>query len=297
MSDSPLQIPDFEPFKIDTEQPLVKWGWLRALIFVVAFVALIIPISFFYNKLPIKQWIPDTILANAVSYIVPLASLVLAIYVCRKFIDKQSFRSIGITFKLNEFLFGSLFGIVLMAVGSGIIGLAGWGSYAYQGFDGPGLLKYLLMFLLVAIFEEWMVRTYLLHSLMASMNKYLALLLTSVLFSLLHAGNESFDLMAFTEITLAGIMLGLWYIHVGNIWFPVGVHLTWNYFQGPIFGHEVSGNPIKESLLVQTDLAEPFYSGGKFGVEGSIVGLVLTVLACLWLEWYLRRNSEKLASH
>jgi uncharacterized protein len=273
-------------------KPLVKWGWLRALIFIPVLIlclALIMGgLSFLFKNAGIK--FESTIIENSISEFIQILGLFLAIYICRRFIDRQDMPSLGLNFNGKDFLMGCLLGIVLMSVGCVAMAMAGWSDFEYQGFDPKGLMLYLVMFVLVAILEECMLRTYLLHNLMQSMNKYVALVITSAIFSILHAWNPSADLLSSIEIFLAGLLLGLWYIHRGNIWFPIGLHLTWNYFQGPIWGHEVSGNAIKESLLKQIDMAETVLSGGKFGLEGSAIGIVVTILGGLWIEWYVRKN-------
>ncbi len=271
--------------------PLVKWGWLRALIFVFVLVLCMIIVSELFKLLQFNTIeIKSKIVKNSISLLAQITSVFFAIYICLRFIDREKINQIGLNFKLKEFLTGCLLGIVLITAGCVALAMLGWADFEFQGFDPKGLMLYLIMFMLVAILEECMVRTYLLHSLMQSMNKYVALVITSAIFSILHAMNPGVDLFSLIELFLAGILLGLWYIHRGNIWFPIGLHFTWNYFQGPVWGHEVSGHAIKESLLKQIDIAETVFSGGKFGLEGSVVGMVLTILGCIWVEWRARKN-------
>ena len=68
------------------------------------------------------------------------------------------------------------------------------------------------------------------------------------------------------NIALAGIFLGLGYVLTGRLALPIGLHLTWNLFQGNIFGFPVSGNEFDEvsSLLVRT--------GGRRTINGSFWG-------------------------
>lgn len=270
-------------------KPLIKLGWLRALIFIPI---LFILLSLIVGGVMSVVKIPRGIYLNIFLTFAQSVAVMLAIFISSKFIDRRSVQSFGFNFIWKDFLLGSLLGIVLMTVGTILMAILGWSKFVFQGFDVLGLLKYFVFFVLVSIFEESLIRTYLLDNLMQSMNKYLALAITASIFSFLHFSNPAADWFSTLELFLAGILLGLWYIHRGNIWFPIGLHLTWNYFQGPVFGHEVSGNPIKESIFQQIDIASQLESGGKFGMEGSWIGLGLTYLGCLWIEWYLRREKR-----
>lgn len=122
-----------------------------------------------------------------------------------------------------------------------------------------------------------MVRGYVLINLMDSMNKYIALVLSSLLFSAMHLMNANMSLVPAINIFLAGILLGIYFIHKGNLWFPIGMHFTWNFFQGPIFGFEVSGH-ITNSIIVQEIAGHELLTGGKFGFEGSLIATVAMIV-------------------
>ncbi|MEI8080306.1 MAG: CPBP family intramembrane glutamate endopeptidase, partial [Actinomycetes bacterium] len=78
-----------------------------------------------------------------------------------------------------------------------------------------------------------------------------------------------------------------------------GIHAGWNYFQGNIFGLPVSGIPEASSLFAfgpasgSTDLV----TGGSFGVEASIVGTsVLLVAAIIAFLYYRRKEAARAAA-
>ncbi len=73
------------------------------------------------------------------------------------------------------------------------------------------------------------------------MNKWVALLITSVLFALFHEANPDVSVFAIINILFAGILIGLNYIFTKNLWFGICFHFAWDYFQGPVLGYEVSG--------------------------------------------------------
>ena len=61
------------------------------------------------------------------------------------------------------------------------------------------------------------------------------------------------------------------------------MHLTWNFFQGPIFGFEVSGIE-SESIIKQSVTGNEILTGGSFGFEGSILATVGIIIMILYLD-------------
>ena len=118
---------------------------------------------------------------------------------------------------------------------------------------------------------------------MQSMNRYVALSISSVIFMSIHLLNPNVNFLSVINLFLAGIVLGIYYIHKPNLWLPIGMHLTWNFFQGPIFGFEVSGIETK-SIIGQSIKGNEIITGGAFGFEGSIIATILIVTMILYLD-------------
>ena len=91
------------------------------------------------------------------------------------------------------------------------------------------------------------------------------------------------NFLATLNLFLAGIVLGIYYIHKSNLWLPIGMHLTWNFFQGPVFGFEVSGIEA-ESIINQSVSGSDLLTGGAFGFEGSLLCTFAIVLMILYLD-------------
>lgn len=100
----------------------------------------------------------------------------------------------------------------------------------------------------------------------------------------MHAFNPNVDWMALSIIFLAGILLGISYIYTKNLWFPIGLHFGWNFFQS-LFGFNVSG----EDFYSITDFSLPaktIWNGGDFGFEGSVLAVIFQVLAITGIVFY-----------
>ena len=210
------------------------------------------------------------------------------------FIDKERFISIGFYskgFRL-ETTIGLALGISIMTVGFVFLYLINQIQLIELSWDPLNFIFSVFLYVSVAISEELLMRGYILKNLINSMHKMVALIVSAVLFSVIHIFNTNFSLMGFCNITLAGILLGLPYIYTKSLWLPIALHFSWNFFQGPIFGFNVSGH-VTYSLLTHTRPADTIWNGGKFGFEGSVLSIVFQVVAILVLWWYYSKRSEQ----
>ena len=89
---------------------------------------------------------------------------------------------------------------------------------------------------------------------------------------------------------LAGLFLGLAYVLTGELAIPIGLHITWNLFQGPVYGFPVSGTTARGAQVLVIEQGGPeAWTGGTFGVEGGLLCLLLTLLGSAlivgWVRW------------
>ncbi|NDV59709.1 CPBP family intramembrane glutamic endopeptidase [Bacteroides sp. 519] len=210
-------------------------------------------------------------------------------YIFLKYIDLVSPKELGLSIKgrAKDCLGGFLLAIVLYAIGFSVSLMLGAVSVTEVHFDFLLLTLNLLLFFVAAWFEEVLCRGYIQGRLMTKMNKFLALGITSIIFSALHLGNQHIDVLPMINLFLAGIMLGASFLYTRNLWFPIVLHMFWNWIQGPVLGYEVSGTE-RLSLLTLSLPENNIINGGAFGFEGSIICTVLLILASgliiLWGE-------------
>ncbi len=193
--------------------------------------------------------------------------------------------------RLSDMLAAFGVAIGLYAVGFGLSCLCGWVRVTDVVFNPSDLLVSLLFFLLVGLYEEITVRGFVLGSLLdAGMNRYVALVLTSLLFSAMHLGNPGLGVLPLLNLALAGLLLGASYIYTRNLWFPVVLHWFWNYLQGPVLGYEVSGKRFSGSLLHLEQTGSSLLTGGNFGFEGSLLCTVLLLAGTACVIFYYERR-------
>jgi hypothetical protein len=192
----------------------------------------------------------------------------------------------------------------------GFIFFVGWvtGSLRVTGFfvvyqqEGGfilGLLQALVLFVFVGIYEELLSRGYHLINLAEGFNHRLvgerwALLLayavSSLAFGVLHLGNPNASWVSVINICLAGIFLGLGMVLTGSLAIPIGLHITWNFFQGNVFGFAVSGIRTGATVIATETVANTWLVGGAFGPEAGLLSILAMLLGGLLTVLWVRRS-------
>ncbi len=148
---------------------------------------------------------------------------------------------------------------------------------------------------LISFGEELVFRGYVLGNLMEWLpNKWVALGVSSILFAAYHAITPGIHTLAFANLFLAGILLGLNFIYTRNLWFAFMLHLGWNFFEGPILGFHVSGTSFP-SLFQAEPNGDLFITGGDYGLGGSMPMTLLLLVAILVLAWAFERKYQRVA--
>lgn len=203
------------------------------------------------------------------------------------FWDKQPFSDLGLSVKgrFKDMGMGAVVALLIYLIGFGVLyGLDEIEILSVQ-WNGKHLLLSWIFMVLVAFTEEILLRGFVLGRLLnAGMNRMVALWLSSALFSLMHIFNPDFSLLPFINIMLAGVLLGTTYVYTRNLWFPISLHLFWNWIQGPILGFEVSGQSLEFSAITQLVAKENIINGGHFGFEGSIICTALMIIFTIILK-------------
>jgi membrane protease YdiL (CAAX protease family) len=238
--------------------------------------------------------------ANNIQYFVVLYLFQFAIYValiiffCR-FIDQRPLYTLGlIQADMGKmFLRGMLIGFALLLLAFVIIYLLDGVLIKDIEFPLLKLFWYVLLFMMVAVGEEWVFRGYLFTNLSERLGEKQVVLITSILFTLVHLGNQHIASVAVLNIFLAGLLLGVLRLYRGGMWLAIGLHFGWNFVQGPVLGFAVSGITVRGILQTETQGAA-WLSGGNFGLEGSVLASVLMIAALYILNpWKLQQKGDQ----
>ena len=203
--------------------------------------------------------------------------------------ERRPFSDLGLSVKghARGLWYGLLIAVLFYLVGFGLSLLLGEIEVTGFKFEPVNLLGSWVFFLLVALFEEILMRGYILGRLLHTrMNKFLSLFISSALFALLHIFNPEIDFLPMLNLLLAGMLLGASYLYTKNLCFPISLHLFWNWIQGPVLGYEVSGNNFISSMLTLHLPEDNVLNGGAFGFEGSLICTVLMIVLTILIVWW-----------
>jgi membrane protease YdiL (CAAX protease family) len=174
---------------------------------------------------------------------------------------------------------GLLLGAILFSLVVGIAALAD--VYNIVGEGGTSELVRLAIGVAIVpgFMEELLFRGILFRWLEELGGSWTALFLTSALFGAGHIFNPGATVLSSFAIALeAGVLLGGAYMLTRNLWMTIGVHAAWNFTQGWIFDVPVSG--MDQNGMVEARLSGPeLLSGGAFGLEASVIAMVLATAA------------------
>jgi uncharacterized protein len=291
------------PFWND-EEGRIRAFWRLLLHLVVTFVAILAtaPLLLLLAQLGLDESATPFFIVGVVAQSVAIS---VASGISFVLFDRRSFASLRFDRGyIREFLLGCLIGAGLMASIFFICMIFRWVRIERIAATSlPSLVNlvawqigWLALMLLVGISEEFFSRGEQLKNLAEGMKRLgiavstiFAVFFSSAFFGVLHLGNPNATWFSTLSITTAGVMLATARIVSGRLALPIGIHTTWNYFQGPVFGFPVSGQETANSFMEVTSTGPSWLTGAEFGPEAGMLGLLaLTAGALLIILWRKR---------
>jgi len=117
-------------------------------------------------------------------------------------------------------------------------------------------------------------------------------------FDQFNVGNPNVSQIATVNIALWGFLFGIAFILSGSLAIPIGIHITWNLFQGNVFGFPVSGVtfPAEAVTFISIEQRGPeLWTGGTFGPEAGLLcslALIVGIILILGLVRFRQGNLE-----
>ena len=283
-------------FKNDYNQ--IRSGWKIAILFV-SFIITTLIVSFIftvaYSSIIIAinpNILPDEVYSGMTNF--PAVCLQLIQCICLIFIvilfwkiwDKRKLEDIGfnsIKRSWKDLCCGLLIGAISFTIVAMIL-LSTKSVELVKSFSEPNfssaLIIQLIIFIFVGINEELFSRGYCMTVLKQTKISWVPIVVSSIIFALMHSMNSGISLLAYINLFLFGISMGYLFMKTKNIWMCIGYHITWNYFQGDVFGFLVSGNGTDSIYTIKT-ISPNIINGGSFGPEGGLVVTTLLVITIL----------------
>ncbi len=305
---------------LDPQTKLLRSGW-RALFFLLLSPLALIAIAPF---LPLSEGGQPQVAPNfptIISYVLQVGWLIVASWICLKYLEKMRLSSLGLTFFRGwwrETWLGFAIAALMIVAVVAIQSIGGstrlmlnplfWKTVeAGRSFDfiGVGMIVReiglaLILLALAAAFEELLFRGYPFQTLLrGGVPAVVPIVLLSVFFGIVHLGNPSSTAFSTVNTILAGIWLAVGYLKTRSLWFPTALHLGWNWMMGAFFGIPVSGlKLIRYPIFIAANEAPLWLSGGSYGCEGGVAATLVLLIATfiIWQAKWLQVAPEMQAA-
>ena len=292
-----------------TEKRL-KAGW-RILLFLLIFFtfsALIFIVKPLFGTITKRAFLEDY---SLIIVAILAFGATVSVYLARKFWDKKSFISLGLKWNkqtIKDLVFGFILSGLMAAVFFLLLlsfGLLEFNGFNFQEsslsnsfdfvqfmsivtFGSMGLM--LLEHILVGYWEELVFRGYIFQNIVEGLGIKIAIIVSCLLYGLIHYANPNATILSSIIIIGFGFLRLYGYLSTKMLWLSMGMHIGWNFFQGPIFGFAASGHK-KATLLQHSFLSDRQYlTGGEFGPEGSVFIIPILILTLFVMKWYSEKN-------
>jgi uncharacterized protein len=283
---------------LSPEEPRLRAGWRilghSALILIVFALASLLLV-------PLATIAPQYLLLAG--YLITGIAITLATFLARRWLDHRSFTSLGLHWN-RQALADLAAGISLSGLMLGLVFLIEWAfgwlqitSTAWMSVNPGGIVREMFLIFLAFVFvgwqEELLSRGYWLQNLEQGLGLPLALVVSSILFALGHLANPNISLLGIVGLTAAGLFMAYGYLVTRQLWLPIGLHIGWNFFEGPVLGFPVSGTTDFLSLLNLNRTGGELLTGGAFGPEAGLIQYPILLLGLWIMTIYSRRRPIK----
>lgn len=221
-----------------------------------------------------------------------MAAFALLVYAASvRFIEQRAVSELALSAMGRELGFGLLAGAGLYTFC--VLILMVLGVYRIEGVNPiVFVLPSIAMAVSSSVFEELLHRGVIFRNVEELAGSWIALGVSALIFGLRHLGNPDGTLLGALAITAeAGLLLAALFLLTRRLWLSIGSHLSWNFVQSGIFSGSVSGAFEQPGLFQATIQGPELLTGGSFGMEASLVALIIcTATGLLVLRMAVKRG-------
>ncbi|MFO1089654.1 MAG: CPBP family intramembrane glutamic endopeptidase [Hyphomicrobiales bacterium] len=211
---------------------------------------------------------------------IAMGLLATAVYVgYGRLIERRTVSELSLPGSVRECAAGALLGAGLYT--ACVLILMILGVYRVDGLNAwTFLIPGIAMALKAGIFEELVFRGVLFRSVEDMFGSWISIVVSSLVFGLLHLFNPEGTIAGGVFISIeAGLLLAAAYLATRRLWICFGFHAAWNYVQSAVYSGVVSGSVNEPGLIRDTIQGPDLLTGGSFGMEQSVIALVLCTTA------------------
>ncbi len=248
----------------------------------------------------------NTAIEQAILLIFAFGPIFLILWAWLAFFEKRPFWTMGLEWPgaLWKYGRGALVGLLMFGTAIAISATFGYiaveeSSPQPQGVAAlGGVLLVLTGWVVQGAAEEALTRGWLLPAIGARYNVSLGIIVSSLIFMILHALNPNLSYIALLNLFLFGLFAALYALYEGGLWGVFSIHTVWNWAQGNLFGFEVSGQVAPGGTLFNLmEVGPDVVTGGSFGPEGGLSVTAVLIFSCLAVWLAARRRDQRTYLH
>jgi len=220
-----------------------------------------------------------------------LAALIPAVVLAR--VERRPWRMYGLPLKDSfgrRFWVGAIWGISAISLLMFALYALHAFSFGHLALHGARMFRFAVywsvMFVLVGLFEEFLLRGYTQFTLARGVGFWPAAIVLSCAFGLTHLRNNGEHWTGLIAAAFIGFFFCLTLRRTGNLWFAVGFHAAWDWGETFLYSVPDSGMVSPGHLLSSSLRGPDWLSGGSVGPEGSVLCFVVVTLVCVLFSKY-----------
>lgn len=229
---------------------------------------------------------------------------IIIIFLWVRFFEGRPIFTLGFTKNgaLKDYFSGFGIGMLMVTIVVGITALYGNIELAEESPNTTGIdslflvLVFLGGYIIQGASEEILSRGWMMQVIGARYWPWLGVILSSLLFAILHLGNRGITVLPVVNLILFGLFMALYVLKDSNLWAVCGWHTSWNWMLGNVYGLSVSGSGEKVTIFDLNTSGNELISGGGFGPEGSLVTSAILLIGILLLGLMLMNRKYKIKS-
>lgn len=152
-------------------------------------------------------------------------------------------------------------------------------------FDKLELVPFIILFIAVFVqsaAEEMICRGFIYQRVLRTYRNrfWLAVIINSVFFGMIHLGNDGISAMAVVDLVVTGLLFSAMVYYFDSLWMAMAAHAGWNFTQSILAGLPNSGIVVPYSVfrLDAASARDSFFYNVAFGVEGTVPAITIQVV-------------------
>lgn len=223
-----------------------------------------------------------------ISILISTLMVSIATYFFVKVYQKRTAKSMGLVSnkKINSYLLGIGISFIMISLTFSLAAL--FGGYDIkvniENVNPLVFVFFIFGWMCQGFEEEFIVRSAIMNYFASRSGVFVGIVSNSLIFAILHLGNSSFNLLAFINLFIIGLVFSMLFYLTDNIYTSAGAHSMWNLMQANIIGINVSGIISSENTIFKSSpIGSTLISGGAFGIEASILVTLVGIVSLLIL--------------